>query len=158
MKQIFLIIVGVFLIITNATYAFAGVTISVTVVDKNSEANRSVYITDSPPGYGETIYITDSPPGYGKTIYITDDSSNADIIFKKPASGPQSADLRLFIFDSPPGYGETIYITYSPPGYGKTIYFAHSNPGYGKSIYIEDPLLRFNKWLVAVMLLLLGAL
>lgn len=158
MKQIFLIMVSVFLITTNGTYAFAGGTISVTVVDKNSEANRSVYITDSPPGYGETIYITERPPGYGKTFYITDDSSNADIIFKKPPEGPQSADLRLFIFTSPPGYGETIYITDSPPGYGKTIYFANSNPGYGKAVYVEDPLLRFNKRLIAVMLLLLGAL
>lgn len=139
-------------------FVLAGSEISVAIVENQNEANKSVYVSDRALGYGETIYVTERAPGYGSTFYITDNPSSADIVFAKPKDGFESADLRLYVHQRNPGYGTSIYVTDRAPGYGKTVYFADRNPGYGKSIYVEDPLLKFNKKYIAVMLLLLGAL
>ncbi|MEW6219617.1 MAG: hypothetical protein AB1634_08805 [Thermodesulfobacteriota bacterium] len=147
-----------FMTLLASTYAYAGSEISVSVVENQRESNKSVYISDTALGYGETIYVTERAPGYGTTFYITDNPSLADIVLKQPKDGPSSADLRLYIHSSNPGYGTSIYITDRAPGYGKTVYFAPRNPGYGKSIFIEDPLLRFNKKVIATMLLMLGVI
>jgi hypothetical protein len=141
-----------------SSFALAGSEISVAIVEDQSKANKSVYVSDRPLGYGETIYVTERAPGYGSTFYITGNPNSADIVFEKPKDGPKSADLRLYVHQRNPGYGTSIYVTDRAPGYGKTVYFASRNPGYGKSIYVEDPLLKFSKKHIAVMLLLLGAI
>lgn len=150
----------ILLFLAIPTLVLAQGEISVGIVKNRVEANIEVTISDSYLGFGDTVYITDSYPGFGKTFYITENRSLADIaLLKPPKDGdPASADLKLYIHDSYPGFGDTVYVANSYPGFGKTVYLTNSYPGFGKSLYIEDPLLKFNRRALAVILLKLNQL
>lgn len=150
----------IFLFLTIPMSVFAQGEISIGIVKNRAEANIEVTISDSYFGFGDTVYAADSYPGFGKTFYITDNRSSADIALLKPPKEdePKSADVRLYVHERYPGFGDTVYVANSYPGFGKTVYFAKSYPGFGKSLYIEDPLLKFNKRALAVILLKLNQL
>jgi hypothetical protein len=139
---------------------FAKGEISIGIVKNRIEANIEVTISDIYLGFGDTVFVTDSYPGFGKTFYITDNRSTADIALLSPPKDdePKSADARLYVHKIYPGFGDAVYVANRYPGFGKTVYFTKSYPGFGKSLYIEDPLLKFNQKVLAVLLLKLNKL